>query len=87
MKLNINQLTFRKVSRSPFLASILSLSMFPNGMSGKIFFGPLTPETQFTDKKILDVGSSTKYQTNRIVSAIANNSKANPGLHVPLKSD
>lgn len=37
--------TFRKVSRSPFLASILSLSMFPNGMSGNIFFGPLTAET------------------------------------------
>lgn len=47
--------TFRKVSRSPFLASILSLSMFPKGMSGKIFFGPFTPKTQSGDKEALAV--------------------------------
>lgn len=44
---NVNPLTFRKVSKSPFLASILSLSMFPNGMSGNIFFGPFTPDIQW----------------------------------------
>lgn len=34
--------TLRNVSNRPFLASTLSLSMFPNGSSGKIFFGPFT---------------------------------------------
>ena len=34
--------TLTKFSSKLFLASTLSLSMFPNGKSGKIFFGPLT---------------------------------------------
>lgn len=39
-------LTFRKDSRRLFRASTLSLSMFPNGRSGKSFFGPLISSKQ-----------------------------------------
>lgn len=42
-------LTFRKDSRRLFRASTLSLSMFPNGRSGKSFFGPLISSKQTTN--------------------------------------
>lgn len=63
------ELTLRNVSKRLFLASTLSLSMFPNGSSGKIFFGPFTSTFSRTRQPLEKLFWKTLQPTGLMCSA------------------